>query len=538
MSRENALGVLFCELLSADALRQFLRFDPRGAAISSQLPASPSYPGEVHRCAVALLGNAGLIDRELFTRLVMQFPSRRDDIRQIAERWVDTDGKQQRVAATTAAPTTVAVQPDGPTALAFGKVLHPSTGLPPDVARFEIRANSDCIVHWCGVSAAKVVPRDTAWTIWPHPEARLRSGLGRLEAGEVIAVITDAATTTVQALIAERASQLVDLAPDGAHVPKDEAVAVLEVSQPLQLGFQIDARGSDFAGVLRWQPALTDPVWLGSSSERPSPMVRQSLTVDASDCDLDRGLHVVHAVPRGVIVALAPDLKRGDCVERNQLLCRQQLDARWIEIRSPLKARVENVNISIGAKVFPGKPMISLRRAPASPHVRVGIAATGLQPLYLVHAPLPGIFLATPHRSAAVIPSPAQAVEREKPLCTILGPGGVPCDIFTDVYGVVTRVIAPPAHVRRGAPLLEVRVDRYYFVAPFVGTYYKGTRGREVPFVHVGKSIRRGDILCIIEALKLEYEFESDVDGIVEEILVENGHPVEYGQPLIILRVG
>ena len=62
MTRETELGVLLCELFSADALRQFLRFDQRGAAVSSQLPAIPTHVGQVHRSAVALLGDAGLVD--------------------------------------------------------------------------------------------------------------------------------------------------------------------------------------------------------------------------------------------------------------------------------------------------------------------------------------------------------------------------------------------------------------------------------------------------------------------------------------------
>ncbi len=71
--------------------------------------------------------------------------------------------------------------------------------------------------------------------------------------------------------------------------------------------------------------------------------------------------------------------------------------------------------------------------------------------------------------------------------------------------------------------------------SPMVGTFYRTPSPGAKSFVEVGQSIKTGDTLCIIEAMKLMNEIEADVGGVVKAILVENGQPVEYGQPLFII---
>jgi acetyl-CoA carboxylase biotin carboxyl carrier protein len=71
--------------------------------------------------------------------------------------------------------------------------------------------------------------------------------------------------------------------------------------------------------------------------------------------------------------------------------------------------------------------------------------------------------------------------------------------------------------------------------SPMVGTLYRAPSPSAPPFVEVGSQVKVGDRLCIIEAMKLMNEIEADVAGVVKAILVENGQPVEYGQPLFII---
>ncbi|HRK57896.1 MAG TPA: acetyl-CoA carboxylase biotin carboxyl carrier protein [Burkholderiaceae bacterium] len=71
--------------------------------------------------------------------------------------------------------------------------------------------------------------------------------------------------------------------------------------------------------------------------------------------------------------------------------------------------------------------------------------------------------------------------------------------------------------------------------APMVGTFYRSASPGSAPFADVGKTIKPGDTLCIIEAMKLLNEIEAEVAGTVLEVLAENGQPVEYGQPLFVI---
>jgi acetyl-CoA carboxylase biotin carboxyl carrier protein len=71
--------------------------------------------------------------------------------------------------------------------------------------------------------------------------------------------------------------------------------------------------------------------------------------------------------------------------------------------------------------------------------------------------------------------------------------------------------------------------------SPMVGTFYRSPSPGAAAFVELGQSVKPGDTLCIIEAMKLLNEIEADVGGVVKQILVENGQPVEYGQPLFVI---
>jgi acetyl-CoA carboxylase biotin carboxyl carrier protein len=72
--------------------------------------------------------------------------------------------------------------------------------------------------------------------------------------------------------------------------------------------------------------------------------------------------------------------------------------------------------------------------------------------------------------------------------------------------------------------------------SPMVGTFYRSPSPGAASFIELGQAVKPGDTLCIIEAMKLLNEIEAEVGGIVKQILVENGQPVEYGQPLFIIE--
>lgn len=72
--------------------------------------------------------------------------------------------------------------------------------------------------------------------------------------------------------------------------------------------------------------------------------------------------------------------------------------------------------------------------------------------------------------------------------------------------------------------------------SPIVGMFHRSPAPEAPPFVETGNTVKKGQVLCIIEAMKLMNEIESDTDGVITKILVENGQPVEYGEPLFLIE--
>jgi len=94
-----------------------------------------------------------------------------------------------------------------------------------------------------------------------------------------------------------------------------------------------------------------------------------------------------------------------------------------------------------------------------------------------------------------------------------------------------------PQPMTQAAPAVVLAPDQFqYITSPMVGTFYRAPDPASPAFVEIGEEVKKGQTLCIIEAMKLMNEIESDMDGMVAEIFVENGKPVEYGQRLFSIR--
>jgi len=95
---------------------------------------------------------------------------------------------------------------------------------------------------------------------------------------------------------------------------------------------------------------------------------------------------------------------------------------------------------------------------------------------------------------------------------------------------------APPAAQPSGVVETAAPPDGHLVKSPMVGTFYRASAPDAKPFAEVGDTVKAGQTICIIEAMKLMNEIESDKDGVVKAILVENGQPVEYGEPLFVIE--
>ena len=100
---------------------------------------------------------------------------------------------------------------------------------------------------------------------------------------------------------------------------------------------------------------------------------------------------------------------------------------------------------------------------------------------------------------------------------------------------MMTGAPAAAAAAPAVAPEIPAEPEGHVVKSPMVGTFYRSSAPGAKPFVEIGQSVNAGETLCIIEAMKLLNEIEADQGGVIKSVLVENGQPVEYGQPLFLI---
>ena len=132
-----------------------------------------------------------------------------------------------------------------------------------------------------------------------------------------------------------------------------------------------------------------------------------------------------------------------------------------------------------------------------------------------------------------------EITEGEERVKIVKGEAAAPVARSLPVLAAVAR--AGPAHpaapVAVATPAGEPMSGQegHVLKAPMVGTFYRASSPEAKPFVQVGQTVKTGETVCIIEAMKLMNEIETDASGVVKAVLVENGQPVEYGQPLFLI---
>ncbi|HJZ86329.1 MAG TPA: acetyl-CoA carboxylase biotin carboxyl carrier protein [Polyangia bacterium] len=166
------------------------------------------------------------------------------------------------------------------------------------------------------------------------------------------------------------------------------------------------------------------------------------------------------------------------------------------------------------AKILAQNDLAEIEFENASVRVKLRRAEGTAGPVAVVAAP-PAVIATAPGAAnvsaqpLAIHPAPAAASAAPKPASVTRTPA------------------AQPAPAEDGST---------YITSPFVGTFYRSPSPDTSSFVEAGQRIKKGQVLCIVEAMKLMNEIESEVDGTILEIMVENAQPVEYGEPLF--RIG
>tara|TARA_B100000586_G_scaffold208007_1_gene155345 strand:- start:9 stop:470 length:462 start_codon:yes stop_codon:yes gene_type:complete len=109
---------------------------------------------------------------------------------------------------------------------------------------------------------------------------------------------------------------------------------------------------------------------------------------------------------------------------------------------------------------------------------------------------------------------------------------------FVSTAPVATTIPAESvAHASVSTPTQEVEIEEegHVVTAPMVGTFYASPSPGAAAFVHLGDRVNEGDILCIVEAMKMMNQIEAEVSGVIKSIRIQNGEPVEYGQILFVI---
>jgi acetyl-CoA carboxylase biotin carboxyl carrier protein len=122
----------------------------------------------------------------------------------------------------------------------------------------------------------------------------------------------------------------------------------------------------------------------------------------------------------------------------------------------------------------------------------------------------------------------------QAPAQVIASPAAAPVDAPAAALGPRVEPVEKP----EAEPAEEIPPGLHAVRSPIVGTFYRAPAPGAEPFTDTGKKVHKGQALCIVEAMKVMNEIESDVDGEVVEVLVENAQPVEYGQAMFLLKPG
>ncbi|MDX8388110.1 MAG: acetyl-CoA carboxylase biotin carboxyl carrier protein [Ghiorsea sp.] len=101
---------------------------------------------------------------------------------------------------------------------------------------------------------------------------------------------------------------------------------------------------------------------------------------------------------------------------------------------------------------------------------------------------------------------------------------------------VAAPLAAAPIPAMPGAPEAPAEESEHTVKSPMVGTFYASSSPDSDPFVSEGTVVKKGDVLCIVEAMKLMNEIEAEYDGVVEKVLAKNAQPLEYGQPIFVIN--
>jgi biotin carboxyl carrier protein len=394
----------------------------------------------------------------------------------------------------------------------------------------ELKARIALRVHRVPVASWRSDARIKSWTTERAP-GRVIAEHTALGPHDTVAIVEDRLTSEARAVVCATHATVIEMTEDAAEVLPGGTLVRLRVdlanassSAPIQLSNV----GTQYGQILRWQPALTDPAW-----RTPGHDVARQVRVISSMLVFRHTKHTTTSPSDGTISfdreAIYPDL----FVSRDTALCKLATKQGTLVVAASASGTIVGMPADNPKLVRANEELFTLRQAAPRVRISVQLEYDGPPNKYTLLSPLPGV-VSGDERAAAALPGGAF---RERHAVLTVDAFGIPCDIDTDANGVVTRCLVRAGDaVSFGQPLMRVDLDSVSVESPHVGTFYRAREPHGAPIVRQGQRVKPGDTLCIVEALKIFNEIESEVNGVVESILTEDTAPVEFRQVLMRIK--
>lgn len=389
-------------------------------------------------------------------------------------------------------------------------------------------------VFHSGVVSTKYGAESSTWTIRVMDEHKLFDEKGEIGELNPFLVIVESSTKEAISIVANTKLWIKNPIASGSTVRAGDRIGTLLIpkSNEMYPPFTI-SRGTAYEGILKYRPRINDRFWRAFDSSNKY----NQLEIIKHRSDKDSGVTYLSAPSAGLFEPSSEfHYKPGSAIVPNECLgyihrggLRYGIHSAYGGILLSTMIR-NNEAVHIGQRLFrvrTGSPVLYMTMMPLQ---------TETSFWYEVLSPVNGKFSFEEDTSRGKIITSGTKFENGDPLCKI-DTGDISIKLGVDLDGSVMQIFpAQNDEVKFGQLLMLVRADRLIIRSPIVGNFYRSPSPDADPFVMEGQKVRKGQTLCIIEALKLENEIESDVEGVVKEIFVENGHRAEWADPLFIIE--
>lgn len=398
----------------------------------------------------------------------------------------------------------------------------------------ELLSPLNCEVAHSGVICTKYGREASVWTVRVMDEQSLLNEDGEVRQLQPFVILVESKTKEAISLVANTDLWLRDAVPTGTELKANERIGTLLIPKDnvRHPPFTV-SRGVTYEGILKYRPRITDRFWRAIGSEGK----RDKYEITEHRAEQDSGVVYLTAPAAGIFEpATNFHYTPGRLIRRNERIGFIIHGRFPREIRSNRNGTLLSTMVGVKEAVHAGQPLFSVRTDPPTLDISMMPSQTDTPYWYDLFSPLNGSFTLGYSKADGSLVSSGLKFQRATPLCSI-DAGDIVMRIALDIEGSIMQIFPLSGEtVSFGELLMSVRAESVLIRAPIVGNFYCAPAAGETPFVAVGTKVRVGDVLCIIEALKLNNEITSELPGVIAEILGENGNSLEYNQPLFVIK--